>query len=49
MDGLYQKIIKGAFAPIPDSYSKDLDFVVRALLTVNAAERPDCIGILNLP
>lgn len=48
MEGLYKKIIKGSFAPIPEQYSKDLDFVVRQMLTVNPSERPDCNGILTL-
>lgn len=49
MEGLYKKIIKGNYVPIPDTFSKDLDQVVRALLTVNADDRPDCGKILSMP
>jgi hypothetical protein len=37
MEGLYKKIIKGSFAPIPDQYSADLAFVVKSLLSVDPA------------
>ena len=49
MEGLYKKIIKGNYLPIPEQYSWDLDSVVKTLLNVNPDEWPDCVGILNLP
>lgn len=42
MEGLYKKIIKGSFAPIPDQYSADLSMVVKALLNIDPVSRPDC-------
>jgi len=35
MEGLYKKIIKGSFAPIPDQYSTELGSVVRSMLSTD--------------
>lgn len=42
MEGLYKKIIKGSFAPIPEQYSTDLQSTVKLLLSVDPEKRPDC-------
>ena len=42
MEGLYKKIIKGSYQPIPDKYSKDLAKIVKAMLAVDPDDRLDC-------
>ena len=49
MEGLYKKIIKGHFNPIPDTFSSDLGAVVALLLNTDAQKRPDCAQILAHP
>lgn len=40
MEGLYKKVIKGAYNKIPSQYSMELSNVIRAMLQVNPALRP---------
>jgi serine/threonine protein kinase len=47
MDGLYKKVIKGAYSKIGDNYSKQLGQVIKAMLQVNPANRPDASQLLN--
>jgi len=47
MDGLYKKVIKGSYSKIGDNYSKQLSAVIKIMLQVNPANRPDADGILN--
>jgi NIMA (never in mitosis gene a)-related kinase len=49
MEGLYKKIIKGNYSPLPNQYSKDLAKVVKAMLMVDPEERPDCGQLLAMP
>jgi NIMA (never in mitosis gene a)-related kinase len=42
MQGLYKQVIKGKVDPLPKKYSEDLAFIVKALLQVNAENRPTC-------
>ena len=47
MDGLYKKVIKGAYSKIGDNCSKQLNQVIKAMLQVNPANRPDASQLLN--
>jgi hypothetical protein len=46
MDGLYKKIIKGAYSKIGDNYSKQLAGVIKMMLQVNPANRPSADSLL---
>jgi NIMA (never in mitosis gene a)-related kinase len=48
MAGLYRKVLKGQYAKIPDHYTNDLANVVKALLQVQANQRPNCDEILEM-
>jgi hypothetical protein len=47
MDGLYKKVIKGAYSKIGDNYSKQLGTVIKNMLQVNPANRPDAAQLLQ--
>ncbi|OMJ78691.1 hypothetical protein SteCoe_21457 [Stentor coeruleus] len=47
-DDLFLNIIAGRLDPIPRQYSKDLVTIIRALLKVNPADRPNCHEILEM-
>ena len=47
MDGLYKKIIKGAYTKIGDNYSKPLASAIKSMLQVNPSNRPDAGQLLN--
>ena len=47
MDGLYKKVIKGQYAKIGDNFSKQLGQVIKNMLQVNPANRPDASQLLN--
>jgi len=47
MDGLYKKVIKGAYSKIGDNFSKQLGQVIKAMLQVNPSNRPDASQLLN--
>lgn len=49
MQGLYRKVIQGAYPPIPPRYSNDLSNVIKSLLQVNPKMRPTCEKILQMP
>lgn len=42
MEGLYNKVIKGQLAKIPDRFSTDLAEIVRMLIQVSPEARPSC-------
>lgn len=46
MQGLYKKVLKGAYPRIPRNYSEDLAITVKNLLQVSAHLRPTC-SIIN--
>jgi NIMA (never in mitosis gene a)-related kinase len=48
MEGLYNKVIKGQIAKLPDRFSEDLSEVVKLLLQVNPDGRPSCGNIYKL-
>ena len=49
MEGLYRKVIKGDFSPIPRSFSSDLHSIITSLLQVNPSSRPTCTHLLSIP
>ncbi|CDW78008.1 protein kinase domain containing protein [Stylonychia lemnae] len=48
MNGLFKKILKGQYPPIPNHYSMELRSVIKSLIQVNAASRPTCDQILEM-
>ena len=49
MEGLYRKVIKGEFSPIPRSFSPDLHSIIASLLQVSPSSRPSCVQLLSIP
>ncbi|OMJ67939.1 hypothetical protein SteCoe_34764 [Stentor coeruleus] len=49
MKGLYRKIIKGEYCPIPKVYSNDLSNLIEGMLQVDPSYRFTCDQILSLP
>lgn len=49
MKGLYRKVIKGDYPPLPSRYSNQLAEMIKLLLKVNPSHRPTCDEILALP
>ena len=47
MKGLFRKVVRGEYPPLPDCYSADLHEFVRFLLKVNPVHRPECTRILK--
>lgn len=47
MDGLYKKVIKGVYTKVGDNYSKQLGTVIKNMLQVNPANRPDATELLT--
>ena len=47
MDGLYKKVIKGAYSKIGDNYSKNLSNAIKSRLQVNPANRPSASQLLK--
>lgn len=47
MDGLYKKVIKGSYAKLGDSYSKQLGGVIKMMLQVNPSNRPNADELLS--
>lgn len=47
MDGLYKKVIKGVYTKIGDNFSKQLSQVIKGMLQVNPANRPDAAQLLS--
>lgn len=46
---LSMKIIRGAFSPLPTTYSTGLRNLVQQCLTVNSSRRPKVSAILQMP
>lgn len=49
MDGLYKKVIKGAYTKLPSHYSVDLNNIIKMMLAVKPGNRASCEKMLNLP
>lgn len=47
MNGLYKRVLKGAYPEIPKKYTKDLADTIMKLLNVEPKLRPSCQGILE--
>jgi serine/threonine protein kinase len=47
MKGLYKKVIRADYPPLPSKLSKDLREIIMWMLKVEPAARPDCELILN--
>lgn len=47
MDGLYKKVIKGSYSKVGDNFSKQLAGVIKMMLQVNPANRPDADELLS--
>lgn len=47
MDGLYKKVIKGAYSKIGDNFSKNLSNAIKAMLQVNPSNRPSASQLLK--
>ena len=48
MKGLYDKVTRGVFPPIPTGYSADLSSVISLMLQVNPVNRPTCTKLLDM-
>ena len=48
MQGLYKRVLKGAYPRIPKQFSAELSLMIKALLTVDPAKRPSCEQILEM-
>ena len=49
MNGLYKRVLKGAYPEVPKKYTKDLADVIMRLLSVEPKLRPSCQQILDMP
>lgn len=49
MKGLYTKVISGKYDPIPNTYSKELSYILSMCLQVRSSQRFDCDQILRDP
>jgi NIMA (never in mitosis gene a)-related kinase len=47
--GLYKKVIAGAYPEIPKTYSSDLAKIIKTLLQQSPSSRPSCDQILHMP
>lgn len=48
MNGLYKRVLKGAYPEIPKKYTKDLADVIMRMLSVDPRLRPNCQQILEM-
>lgn len=48
MNGLYKKVLKGAYPEIPKKYTKDLSDVIMKMLSVEPRFRPSCESLLEM-
>ena len=49
MNGLFKRVLKGQYPPIPSHYSIDMRTFIKTLLQVVPVTRPDCQQILEMP
>lgn len=42
MDGLFKKVQKGAYDPLPARYSRELAEIIASMLRVKSSQRPSC-------
>ena len=49
MNGLFKRVLKGQYPPIPSHYSMDMRMLIKTLLQVQASQRPNTDQILEMP
>ena len=49
MNGLFKRVLKGQYPAIPSHYSMDMRQLIKNLLQVSPAARPNCEQILDYP
>lgn len=49
MKGLFNKVIKGVYPKIPNTFSSDLASMIATLLKVDPKKRPSTEQILHMP
>ena len=49
MNGLFKRVLKGQYPAIPSHYSMDMRQLIKTLLQVSPAARPNCDQILEMP
>lgn len=49
MNGLFKRILKGSYPQIPNHFSVELRSVIKSLIQVNPASRPNTEQILDMP
>jgi len=49
LEGLYHKVIKGAYSKLPSHYSVDLNNIIKLMLQVDPNKRPNCDELLDSP
>ncbi|CDW81246.1 protein kinase domain containing protein [Stylonychia lemnae] len=49
MQGLYQRVLKGAYPRVPSHFSVDLAAVIKLMLQVDPLNRPTCKQIISIP
>ena len=49
MQGLFKSVLKGQYKRLPKQYSKDLNTMIKVMLNVTAAKRPNCTEIMAMP
>ena len=49
MNGLFKRVLKGQFPPIPSHYSMDMRMLIKTLLQVSPQQRPNTEQILEMP
>ena len=49
MNGLFKRVLKGQYPPIPSHYSMDMRLLIKALLQVKPQSRPNTEQILEMP
>lgn len=47
LEGLYHKVIKGAYSKLPSHYSVDLNNMIKLMLQVDPDKRPSCDDLLQ--
>lgn len=49
MNGLFKRVLKGSYPQIPTHYSMEMRSVIKSLIQVNPASRPNTEQILEMP
>ncbi len=49
MQGLFKSVLKGQYKRLPKQYSKDLNTMIKMMLSVTAAKRPNCAQLMAMP